>query len=66
MKCEHNALCGSTVVCRTSSVKRYYEKTHSFLLSNSDLEQIEYIERQVKNKNLQSSLFTKFLKRTNY
>lgn len=69
MKSKNNALCalcGNTVVCRTSSVKRHYETTHSFLLSKSDSEQKEYIAREVKNKNLQSNSFTTFLKHTNY
>lgn len=47
-------LCCTTLVCRTSSVKRHYETNHKFLLGRSVEEQKEYISRALKNKNAQT------------
>jgi hypothetical protein len=58
------AMCSESVVCRTSSVKRHYESNHKWLLDKSEDEQKEYISRQVKNANLQSGSFVKFVKST--
>ena len=57
-------MCSESVVCRTSSVKRHYESNHKWLLAKSEDEQKEYISRQLKNANLQSSSFVKFVKST--
>ncbi|KAH9510637.1 hypothetical protein DERF_009153 [Dermatophagoides farinae] len=45
-------LCCTTLVCRTSSVKRHYETNHKFLLGRSVEEQKEYISRALKIKML--------------
>lgn len=58
------SLCSESVVCRTSSVKRHYESNHKWLLSKSEDEQKEYVSHQLKNANLQSYSFEKFVKST--
>ena len=57
-------MCSETVVYRTSSVKCHFETKHEWLLEKSETEQKEYISREMKNKNMQSSTFVKFTKCT--
>ncbi|XP_060864294.1 SCAN domain-containing protein 3-like [Metopolophium dirhodum] len=54
-------LCSTTIVCRTSSVKRHYETNHNFLLKKTNEEQKEYILQAIKNNNLQTNTLIKFV-----
>lgn len=54
-------LCSTTIVCRTSSVKRHYETNHNFLLKKTKEEQKEYILQAIKNNNLQTNTLMKFV-----
>lgn len=55
-------LCSESVVCRTSSVKRHFDTNHAWLQAKSKEEQKEYISREMKAKQMQSSNFAKFVK----
>ncbi|GFY22547.1 uncharacterized protein TNCV_2178081 [Trichonephila clavipes] len=51
-------LCSETVVCRTSSVKRYFETNHKSFCEKSEPEQKELIANAIKDRNkLSTSMF---------
>jgi len=54
-------ICSTTIVCRTSSVSRYYETNHNFLLKKTNEDQKEYILQAIKNNNLQTNTLMKFV-----
>ncbi|GFT91734.1 general transcription factor II-I repeat domain-containing protein 2A [Trichonephila clavipes] len=54
-------LCSGTVVCRTLSVKRYFETNHKSFCEKSEPEQKELIASAIKDRNKQSRSMFKYV-----
>ncbi|GFV18782.1 general transcription factor II-I repeat domain-containing protein 2A [Trichonephila clavipes] len=54
-------LCSGTVVCTTSSVKRYFETNHKYFCEKNEPEQKELIASAIKDRSKQSTSMFKYV-----
>ena len=59
-------LCGDSVVCRTSSVKRHFETNHKNIAEIKETEKQEYLANELKKYHSQRNNFMNFISKPNH